>query len=282
MEGAWHLYRPGSRWRRPAFEARVVLGTAAVAGGRVRARHARGAAARARRRTSVGYLGPDLLGPDWDADEAIRRIEAEPRARDRPRAARPAQPRRRRQRVPERALLPPRRAADAAGRGGARPATDDRPREAAARGEQEPRRPHPHRRHPARAGRTGSTAATGQPCRRCGTRSCGGTLGDPVQPGRGATDRETYWCPRCQTPVTARDDRPMTKKAADHGRDAGARPARRAVHAPPVRARPFVEGYGSRRRASSASPRSGCSRRSSWRRTERSPSRWCRCRRCSI
>ena len=40
---------------------------------------------------------------------------------------------------------------------------------------------------------------TGQPCRRCGTRIQGGTLGDPVQPGRGATDRETYWCPRCQT-----------------------------------------------------------------------------------
>jgi endonuclease VIII len=29
----------------------------------------------------VGYLGPDLLGPDWDADEAVRRLAATP---DRP------------------------------------------------------------------------------------------------------------------------------------------------------------------------------------------------------
>ena len=28
--------------------------------------------------TVVGHLGPDLLGPDWDLDEALRRIEAEP------------------------------------------------------------------------------------------------------------------------------------------------------------------------------------------------------------
>jgi endonuclease VIII len=27
---------------------------------------------------TVGHLGPDLLGPDWDADEAVRRLAAEP------------------------------------------------------------------------------------------------------------------------------------------------------------------------------------------------------------
>ena len=26
----------------------------------------------------VGHLGPDLLGPDWDLDEAVRRIESQP------------------------------------------------------------------------------------------------------------------------------------------------------------------------------------------------------------
>jgi endonuclease VIII len=26
----------------------------------------------------VGHLGPDLLGPDWDPDEAVRRISAQP------------------------------------------------------------------------------------------------------------------------------------------------------------------------------------------------------------
>ena len=39
----------------------------------------------------------------------------------------------------------------------------------------------------------------GRPCRRCGTTIQEGALGDPVQPGRGATDREIYWCPRCQS-----------------------------------------------------------------------------------
>jgi endonuclease VIII len=32
----------------------------------------------AREHTVVGHLGPDLLGPDWDAAEAVRRIGAEP------------------------------------------------------------------------------------------------------------------------------------------------------------------------------------------------------------
>jgi endonuclease VIII len=31
-----------------------------------------------RQSATVGYLGPDLLGPDWDADEAVRRLLAAP------------------------------------------------------------------------------------------------------------------------------------------------------------------------------------------------------------
>jgi|SRR5215469_2025365 len=31
-----------------------------------------------RESTAVGHLGPDLLGPDWDADEAVRRLSAQP------------------------------------------------------------------------------------------------------------------------------------------------------------------------------------------------------------
>jgi endonuclease VIII len=77
MEGAWHLYRQGSRWRRPAHEARVVLRTedwTAVG-------FALGAVdvvSRDAEDTVVGHLGPDLLGPDWDEDEALRRLAAEP------------------------------------------------------------------------------------------------------------------------------------------------------------------------------------------------------------
>jgi endonuclease-8 len=78
MEGSWHLYRHDSRWRRPAHEARVVLRTAdwqAVG-------FALGITevlARADEHTVVGHLGPDLLGPDWDEDEALRRLLSDPR-----------------------------------------------------------------------------------------------------------------------------------------------------------------------------------------------------------
>jgi endonuclease-8 len=77
MEGSWHLYKPGTAWRRPAHEARVVLrteGWAAVG-------FALGVVElvdRDAENTVVGHLGPDLLGPDWDEDEALRRLLADP------------------------------------------------------------------------------------------------------------------------------------------------------------------------------------------------------------
>jgi endonuclease-8 len=77
MEGAWHLYRPGSGWRRPAFEARAVLET--------RDWQAVGFALGItellpldQESSAVGHLGPDPLGPDWDAAEAARRLIADP------------------------------------------------------------------------------------------------------------------------------------------------------------------------------------------------------------
>jgi endonuclease-8 len=77
MEGAWHLYRPGSPWRRPRFQARVVLeNTERQAVGfslGITEVLARGAESEA-----VGFLGPDLLGPDWDASEALLRLLADP------------------------------------------------------------------------------------------------------------------------------------------------------------------------------------------------------------
>lgn len=75
MDGSWHLYRPGERWRGPTFQARAVLETP--------------------RRVAVGFrlgttellptvdedrivrhLGPDPLGDDWDPDEVVRRMRA--------------------------------------------------------------------------------------------------------------------------------------------------------------------------------------------------------------
>jgi len=77
MEGSWHLYRHGSRWRRPVHEARVVLHTEEW--------QAVGFAlgiteviAREDEHAVVGHLGPDLLGPDWDEAEALRRLGADP------------------------------------------------------------------------------------------------------------------------------------------------------------------------------------------------------------
>jgi len=79
MEGSWRLYRPGRRWGRPAFEARVVLQTVdwqavgfAVAEVKV--------VPRSREPELVGHLGPDLLGADWNAEEAVRRLAAQPDA----------------------------------------------------------------------------------------------------------------------------------------------------------------------------------------------------------
>lgn len=76
MEGRWDVQAAGTRWRRPAHEARVVLRTAD--------HEAIGFAVlvdlvpTVEEGDLVGHLGPDLLGPDWDADEAVRRITASP------------------------------------------------------------------------------------------------------------------------------------------------------------------------------------------------------------
>ena len=77
MEGAWHLYQPETHWRRPAHEARVVLRTQT----RVAVGFALGVVevvSRDAEADVVGHLGPDLLGPDWDEDEAVRRLLADP------------------------------------------------------------------------------------------------------------------------------------------------------------------------------------------------------------
>jgi len=77
MEGSWEVYRAGERWRHPAFQARAVL--------RTEESEAVGfllgvleVLPRSREEETVGYLGPDLLGADWDAEEAVRRITAHP------------------------------------------------------------------------------------------------------------------------------------------------------------------------------------------------------------
>jgi len=80
MEGSWHLYsltgdRP--KWHRPAFQARIVLETAEwqAVGFELGLLEI---VPRIAEEDVVGYLGPDLLGADWDAEEALRRLSADP------------------------------------------------------------------------------------------------------------------------------------------------------------------------------------------------------------
>jgi endonuclease-8 len=77
MEGSWHVYRHGRRWRRPAWQARAILATAdwVAVGFQLGTLDV---VARTDEESVVGHLGPDLLGPDWNADEALLRLTADP------------------------------------------------------------------------------------------------------------------------------------------------------------------------------------------------------------
>ena len=77
MEGAWQVYPPGGRWRKPGFTARCVLRTA-VADAVGFSLGIVEVVRTADEDTIVGHLGPDLLGPDWDLAEAEQRIRAAP------------------------------------------------------------------------------------------------------------------------------------------------------------------------------------------------------------
>lgn len=77
MEGSWHVYKHGTRWKRPAYQARIVLETETDVAvgfdlGTLEVLDAEGEADESAR------LGPDLLGTDWDADEAVRRLLVRP------------------------------------------------------------------------------------------------------------------------------------------------------------------------------------------------------------
>ncbi len=210
MDGTWRLFGPGQRWHgRPTHQARVVLETdrATAVGFHL---HDLALVPTEEEDRLVGHLGPDLLGPDWDLHEAVRRINSRP-----DRAIAPA-------------LLDQ---SNLAGIGnlykcevlflcGISPWTDvaDVP-DLAAVVRLAHRLLHTNRNrwtqittgsaHPAE--RTWVFERAGRPCRRCATpirramqNDAGpppGTAGPVVgTAGRtaGGLDRMTYWCPRCQ------------------------------------------------------------------------------------
>ena len=70
MTGSWHLYRPGERWRQPAWRATVVLSfddVVAVCFAAPVMELVRDA------RQPMAHLGPDILGEAFDLDEVVRR-----------------------------------------------------------------------------------------------------------------------------------------------------------------------------------------------------------------
>jgi endonuclease-8 len=78
MDGSWYISRAGQPPRgQPAHMIRVQLGNAkwTATGYRI---HDVAVLPTAREGEWVGHLGPDLLGPDWDVDEAVRRLAAQP------------------------------------------------------------------------------------------------------------------------------------------------------------------------------------------------------------
>ncbi|MGO4383442.1 Fpg/Nei family DNA glycosylase [Specibacter sp. RAF43] len=199
MEGTWDIYPAGPgrdpRWRRPAHTARAVLRTedAVVVGYSLgtlevwtdaEAGHA------------LDHLGPDLLGPDWDAREALRRLTAGP---DRPVGL---------------ALLDQRNLAGIGNiyrnelcfLGRVHPETPvagvpELPRLV----ELAKRLLEANKDRPGRS-TTGGPARgdaavwvyglAGRPCKRCGTLIRHGKLADPTTPTHAA--RDIYFCPRCQ------------------------------------------------------------------------------------
>jgi len=195
MEGAWQVMRLGERWRRPAFEARMVLETTAADGPPWQAvGFALGEldlVARAAEAEVVGHLGPDPLAADFDRDEALRRLTADP---DRPiglalldqRAVAGFGNDYRNELLFLRGVLPE----TPVGSTDAPAALDLGVRLIRANRDRDERTTTGNTR---RGERLWVAHRDGKPCRRCGTRIRRGTLGDDA-----LTERITWFCPSCQ------------------------------------------------------------------------------------
>lgn len=189
MEGEWHVYRPGERWRTPAFRVRALVSTPRADAVGVDLAMVE-VLPTAEEERIVGHLGPDPLSGDWDPAEAARRLRADPR--------------------PVHVALLDQR--NVAGFGneyanellfvrGIRPTTPATEIDAAALLDLGARMIRTNRdRSPRtftgdlRRGRqTWVYRREGRPCLRCGTAIAGGTLGASA-----TAQRIVFWCPACQ------------------------------------------------------------------------------------
>ncbi|MCR2794023.1 Fpg/Nei family DNA glycosylase [Microbacterium sp. zg.Y625] len=189
MEGEWHVYPAGGRWRRPGHTARAIVGNerADAVGFDLAMVEVLRTADEAR---VVGHLGPDPLAPDWDAAEAARRVGGDPR--------------------PVHVALLDQR--NVAGLGnvyanevlfvrGILPATPGTEVDAPALIDTAARMIRANRDRSRRVFTGDARPGRGmwvygreaKPCRRCGTPVGAGTLG-----ARPTAERNVFWCPVCQ------------------------------------------------------------------------------------
>ncbi|MGH8823827.1 MAG: DNA-formamidopyrimidine glycosylase family protein [Jiangellaceae bacterium] len=78
MDGTWRMYRVGEAWRGgPQWQVRIVLANDVYAAVGYRL-PVIDVVQRPAEAELVGHLGPDLLGPGWDPEEAARRLGTEP------------------------------------------------------------------------------------------------------------------------------------------------------------------------------------------------------------
>jgi endonuclease-8 len=209
MDGSWRLYRPGARWTGgPEWQVRVVLATSnwVAVGYRMPVVDLLATADEA---SVVGHLGPDLLGPDWDAARAVANLQARPDREIGP------------------ALLDQRNLAGIGNLYKAEslylsgitpwtPVADISDLDAVVR--RAHRLLHANKNHWQQS-TTGSLRRgeehwvferAERPCRRCGTSIAAAMQGEPEQP---TYARISYWCPHCQqgpapAPMRAADRAP--------------------------------------------------------------------------
>jgi endonuclease-8 len=201
MSGSWHRYAPGEAWRRPMRQASAILETTqsvAVAFNTPTVELL--SDAELRRSRPLSALGPDLLGRDFDAADALHRLRERPGMElgnallDQTAVAGIGNVYKSEVAFLERldpwapvaafddeelgsALRTARRLMQANVRGGARVTTGS----------------------PAHGQGLWVYGRAGRPCRRCGTRI--------EQRRQGEMARQTFWCPRCQ-PARSHDDQP--------------------------------------------------------------------------
>jgi len=77
MNGSWHIYRPGERWRKSRGDMRIVLETADWVAVAFNVPVAEFHDARSlERQEDLRLIGPDFAAAEFDFDEALRRIRA--------------------------------------------------------------------------------------------------------------------------------------------------------------------------------------------------------------